>query len=97
MLRAQIREKYTEVAQEPEKGFHFHNGRPLAAMLGYVAERVDSLPSGTADSFAGTGNPLALGRLPAGVTVVDLGCGAGFDSLLAAQRVGRRGGWWAWT
>ena len=63
MLRAQIREKYTEMAQAPEKGFHFHNGRPLAAMLGYVAERVDSLPSGTADSFAGTGNPLALGRL----------------------------------
>ena len=90
-LRSRIQAKYAEVAEEPDKGFHFHNGRPLAAMLGYAEADVDWLPAATVDSFAGTGNPLALGELPSGATVVDLGCGAGFDSLLAARQVGAGG------
>jgi SAM-dependent methyltransferase len=90
-LREQIKEKYTEVAQEPEKGFHFHNGRPLAEMLGYDLSQVDSLPESTVESFAGTGNPFSMGRLPAGATVLDIGCGAGFDTLQAALQVGPSG------
>lgn len=90
-LREQISAKYTAVAETPEAGFHFHNGRPLAVMLGYAAAEVDRLPGSTVESFAGTGNPLALGALPVGATVLDLGCGAGFDSLQAAWQVGDSG------
>jgi len=90
-LRRQISEKYTDVALNPEKGFHFHTGRPLAAMLGYDMADVDRLPAATVDSFAGTGNPFSLGRLAPGETVLDIGCGAGFDALQAALQVGPAG------
>ena len=90
-LRGHIQSKYTDVAQEPDKGFHFHTGRPLAAMLGYAESDVDWLPTATVDSFAGTGNPLSLGPLPEGSTILDIGCGAGFDSLLAGRQVGPTG------
>ena len=90
-LRAQVQAKYSDVAMQPDLGFHFHTGRPLALMLGYDAAEIDSLPDSTVESFAGTGNPLGAGRLPAGATVLDLGCGAGFDSLLAARQVGPSG------
>src|SRR3977135_2203061 len=59
-LRRQISDKYTDVALVPEKGFHFHTGRPLARMLGYVEADVDWLPTTTVESFAGTGNPLSI-------------------------------------
>lgn len=91
VLRGQIADKYSDVAREPEMGFHFHTGRPLARMLGYADADIDWLPDSAADSFAGTGNPFAHGRLNPGETVLDLGCGAGFDSLLAARDVGPTG------
>lgn len=90
-LRVQIQAKYTDVALEPDKGFHFHTGRPLAAMLGYDDSDVDWLPGTTVESFAGTGNPFAMGRLNPGEVVLDIGCGAGFDTLLAARQVGTSG------
>lgn len=90
-LRCQIQEKYTDVALEPEKGFHFHTGRSLAIMLGYEGADIDWLPEPTVGSFAGTGNPFSLGRLREGEVVLDIGCGAGFDTLLAARQVGPRG------
>jgi SAM-dependent methyltransferase len=90
-LRRQISEKYTAVALEPEEGFHFHTGRPLAMMLGYAPSDVDALPSSTVESFAGTGNPFSMGKLNSGETVVDIGCGAGFDALQAALQVGPTG------
>jgi SAM-dependent methyltransferase len=86
-LRCQIQDKYTDVAKAPEMGFHFHTGRPLARMLGYDGAVVDSLPAGTVESFAGMGNPFSMGGLSPGETVLDIGCGAGFDTIIAARRV----------
>ena len=90
-LRCQIQDKYTQVAETPEKGFHFHTGRPLALMLGYPGTLVDRLPASAVESFAGTGNPFSMGALRSGETVLDIGCGAGFDSLIAATQVGPSG------
>jgi SAM-dependent methyltransferase len=90
-LRSAIQDEYTEVASCPWKGFHFHTGRFLADRLGYPAERVESLPDPVVESFAGVGNPFSWGDLAPGDQVVDLGSGAGFDALLAAQMVGENG------
>jgi arsenite methyltransferase len=90
-LRSAIQDEYTEVASCPWKGFHFHTGRFLADRLGYPAERVESLPDPVVESFAGVGNPFSWGDLAPGEQVVDLGSGAGFDALLAAQMVGPDG------
>jgi arsenite methyltransferase len=86
-LREAIREEYAEVASDPQKGFHFHTGRPLARMLEYADEWLEGIPESSVESFAGTGNPLSLGELLPGERVVDVGCGAGIDSLVAAKKV----------
>jgi len=90
-LRRFISEKYAEVATNPELGFHFHTGRPLAEMLGYASEVIDRLPGANVESFAGTGNPFLFGDLTTGERVVDVGCGAGFDTLIAARQIGPAG------
>lgn len=90
-LRAAIQEEYTEVAAHPDKGFHFHTGRPLARLLGYPDAWLAGIPEGAIESFAGTGNPFSLGGLRPGERVVDVGCGAGIDSLIAARMVGDDG------
>jgi SAM-dependent methyltransferase len=90
-LRRAIQEEYTLVAAEPNRNFHFHTGRRLAAILSYDEEWLDEVPENTIASFAGTGNPFSLGRLAAGEHVVDTGCGAGIDSIIAATMVGPTG------
>src|SRR5499427_423312 len=90
-LREQVRGKYREVAADPAAGFHFHTGRSLASRLGYDAAAVGALPDRAVESFAGVGNPFSLRRLAAGDKVVDVGSGAGFDSLIAAGQVGPGG------
>ncbi len=90
-LRRAIQEEYTLVAAEPDRDFHFHTGRRLAAILAYNGEWLDDVPEATIASFAGTGNPFSLGRLTAGEHVVDVGCGAGIDSIIAAKMVGATG------
>ena len=90
-LRQQISEKYSEVALMPDKGFNFHTGSFLAIMLGYDAVLLDGVPSGTVESFAGTDNPFSMGDLTPGEIVLDIGSGAGFDSLIAARQVAPEG------
>lgn len=91
VLRHAIQEEYDEVASHPHKGFHFHTGRPLACMLEYQDEWLEGIPESCIESFAGTGNPFSLGELSSGERVVDVGCGAGIDSLIAAKKVGPDG------
>jgi len=90
-LREQVREKYRAVAVDPAANYHFHTGRPLAARPGYDATIVDALPDRAVESFAGVGNPFSLRPLRHGERVVDIGSGAGFDSLVAAHDVGAEG------
>ena len=90
-LRAEVRNKYKEVATNPHGTFHFHTGRPLAALFGYDPTVVDALPDRAVESFAGVGNPFSLRDLLPGEHVVDIGSGAGFDSFVAAAGVGESG------
>lgn len=90
-LRAAIREEYETVAREPGRGFHFHTGRTLTRIVGYEDEWLEGIPETAIESFAGTGNPFSLGRLKPGERVVDIGCGAGIDSLIAARMVEAEG------
>ena len=91
-LRSEISSIYGRVASEPDGEFHFHRGPAYAAsFLGYSADELAALPSDCTASFAGVGNPLAIGQIRAGETVLDIGCGAGMDLLLAARRTGPAG------
>ena len=90
-LRDAIRDEYAAVADEPTRGFHFHTGRPLTRLVGYRSEWLDGIPETALASFAGTGNPFSIGTLHPGERVVDVGCGAGIDSLIAARMVGPGG------
>ena len=90
-LRERVRDKYREVAVDPNATFHFHVGRANAARLGYEPDVVDALSGRAVESFAGVGNPFSLRRLQPGEHVVDVGSGAGLDSFVAAVQVGDTG------
>lgn len=90
-LRLEIKKEYTNVALDPNKGYHFHTGRRLANLLGYDENHYKDLPEANIASFAGTGNPFSVGTIQPGETVVDIGSGAGFDSLIASRLVGSSG------
>jgi SAM-dependent methyltransferase len=90
-LRRAIQTEYEVVALDPRHGFHFHTGRPLARMLGYEESLLNAVPESAIESFAGTGNPFQLGKINRGERVVDIGAGAGIDSLIAAQMTGPEG------
>jgi SAM-dependent methyltransferase len=92
VLRSEISSIYGRVAAEPGGEFHFHRGPAYAAeFLGYDAGELAALPPDCTASFAGVGNPLAIGPIHPGQTVLDIGCGAGMDLLLAAKRTGPNG------
>jgi SAM-dependent methyltransferase len=90
-LKCEIRKTYARVSNEPETDFVFPTGRAWALDLNYPAGLLARVPDGSAASFAGVANPFILGPLHPGEQVLDLGSGAGTDSLVAAQMVGPEG------
>lgn len=90
LLKSEIRKTYASVSKEPEREFMFPTGRAWAQDLGYPDE-LAGVPEPAVQSFAGVANPFSLGRLQEGERVLDLGSGAGTDSLVAAQMVGPGG------
>ena len=90
VLKSEIKKTYASVSEEPERDFIFPTGRAWAEDLDYPAE-LAKVPESAVESFAGVANPWAMGRLEAGERVLDLGSGAGTDSLIAAQMVGHEG------
>ena len=91
VLRHEIEKTYTEVSTSPEHDFIFPTGRAWAEELGYPQPELERVPDATVESFAGVANHWVLGRIDAGATVLDLGCGAGTDLLIAAQMAGPEG------
>src|SRR4029450_10007842 len=90
LLKSEIKKTYASVSNEPERDFIFPTGRAWAEGLGYPDE-LANVPESAVESFAGVANPWDLGRLAPGERVLDLGSGAGTDSLVAAQMVGPEG------
>jgi arsenite methyltransferase len=90
-IRASIKQRYADLARSADLEKAFPVGPESAKALGYSPDEIDGLPPSVTESFAGVGNPFLLGELHAGQIVLDLGCGAGMDVLLAARRVGPSG------
>lgn len=91
VIKGEVLRMYHEVAVHPDQEFHFFHGREAAEMLGYRQEWLDAAPAGAIQSFAGVGNPHLRSGLQGGEVVVDIGSGAGLDSLIAARQVGPTG------
>src|ERR1700716_4714188 len=91
VLREEIRKTYTDVSTEQEQEFIFPTGRAWAQELGYPERELARVPDETVESFAGVANHWLLGRVELGSVVLDLGCGAGTDLLIAAQMTGPTG------
>jgi arsenite methyltransferase len=91
VLREEIRKTYTDVSTDTEQEFIFPTGRSWAQELGYPEPELSRVPDATVESFAGVANHWLLGRIEPGSVVLDLGCGAGTDLLIAAQMTGPDG------
>jgi arsenite methyltransferase len=91
VLRDEIRRTYTDVSTDRDRQFIFPTGRAWAQELGYPEPELARVPDATVESFAGVANHWALGRIDPGSVVLDLGCGAGTDLLVAAQMTGATG------
>jgi SAM-dependent methyltransferase len=90
-LRREVKEKYREVVEHPDATFHFHTGLRAATNAGYREDWVEGLPKQAIASFAGVSNPFHWGLPRPGERVVDVGSGAGMDSLISARAVGPDG------
>ncbi len=90
-IRAAVEQRFAQVARSPALEKKFPVGPASARKLGYDLHEIEALPASVTESFCGVGNPLGLGEVSAGQTVLDLGSMAGIDSLLVADRVGPTG------
>lgn len=88
---AAVKEMYTEVANAPERPFHFPVGREACRQVGYPDALLDGLPGAALESFAGVGCPFRAGAIGPGDAVLDVGSGSGTDTLIAARMVGPAG------
>jgi SAM-dependent methyltransferase len=91
VIKDEVFRMYQEVAENPDASFHFYHGREAAEMFEYRQEWLDRAPAGAVASFAGVGNPHLRSAIEPGVTVLDLGSGAGLDSIIAGWRTGPTG------
>jgi SAM-dependent methyltransferase len=91
LIEADVRARFASVARDPKSERRFPVGPESAKCLGYSVAEVNAVPQSASESFAGVGNPLALGAWRPGDVVLDLGCGSGLDALLAAGRVSSTG------
>ncbi len=87
----QVKRRFASLATTPEAETRFEIGRSSAIKLNYDPAQLDLLPEAAVQSFAGVGNPLSLAPVSTGMTVLDLGCGAGVDAMIAAHAVGPQG------
>jgi len=87
----EIRRKYARAAQSLAGLFRYPTGRSGLESLGYDPALMKRLPEQTVASFCGVGNPFSLGPLTPGDKVLDIGCGGGMDTLVAAFLVGPTG------
>jgi len=90
-IEASVRGKYLKVAASPEGLFRYPTGRAGLEALGYDPDIVRGLPEPVAASYCGVGNPFTLGPIGEGEAVLDIGCGAGVDSIIAAKLAGPSG------
>lgn len=90
-IEAGIREKYNKVAKSPEGQFKYPTGKKGLETLCYDKTLIDELPADVASSYCGVGNPFSLGKINQGEQILDIGCGAGVDTILAAKIVGPKG------
>jgi arsenite methyltransferase len=91
ILRDEIRREYEDVANHPDRGYHFNIGQPATRMNEYDPEWTARVPASVLESFAGTGNPFSMGGMERGQHVLDIGSGAGMDAMIAAEMVGGDG------
>jgi arsenite methyltransferase len=90
-LRDKVRTAYSAASERPQEKHAFPVGPAFAESLGYPKEVLDGLPRIASDAFAGVSNVSVFAEIPSGATILDLGCGAGLDALIAARRVGPAG------
>jgi SAM-dependent methyltransferase len=90
-IKHAVKEKYSQVASNPQRAFNFPVGRKFAESVGYSCELLDKLPASMWESFTGAGNPQPYIDIKPGETILDLGCGAGLDLYLYAQATGSGG------
>ncbi len=86
-----VRKKYAEVSRSAAGKFNYPTGRDGAIQQGYDPVIFRSMPDELIESFCGVGNPFRLGAVESGEIILDVGCGAGFDLIVASRMVGPEG------